>query len=159
MTLSKTVFLNRQDAHASRAAFNTAASTMSTTRQSVFIFPEGTRSYASTPTLLPFKKGAFHLAIQAGVPIVPVVCQNYAHVLNFKERRFTPGTIDVTILPPISTEGCVKDDVPELVEKVRKVMTEELVRLSHVVDGGRNGMPLPAASGVDDKTRELRKRT
>jgi len=158
VTLSKTVFLDRANRTASRAAFDGAAATMRTDRQSVFIFPEGTRSYAESPMLLPFKKGAFHLAIQAQVPIVPVVCANYSHVLNTKKRRFRPGTIDVTILPPISTKDCTVKDVDSLVEKTRKVMMDELIRLSHVQGEGQNGMPLPSASGVDDATRELRKR-
>jgi lysophosphatidate acyltransferase len=48
--------------------------------------------------LLPFKKGAFHLAIQAGVPIVPVVVQNYAHVLHLQDMTFEPGTIKVKVI-------------------------------------------------------------
>jgi lysophosphatidate acyltransferase len=158
VTLSKTVFLDRANSSASRAAFDSAAHTMKTQRQSVFIFPEGTRSYATEPFLLPFKKGAFHLAVQAQVPIVPVVCATYANVLNPKERRFRPGEIDVTILPPISTVGCTAANVNDLVEKTRKVMMDELVRLSHVTDGGKNGVPLPSATGVDERTRELRRR-
>jgi lysophosphatidate acyltransferase len=158
VTLSKTVFLDRANRASSRAAFDTAAATMRTDRQSVFIFPEGTRSYAEAPMLLPFKKGAFHLAVQAQVPIVPVVCANYDNVLNVKKRRFRPGTIDVSILPPISTKDCTKEDIDSLIEKTRKVMMDELIRLSHVTEEGKQAMPLPSASGVDDATRELRKR-
>ena len=44
---------------------------------SLWVFPEGTRHLSKESDLLPFKKGGFHLAIQAGVPIVPVVCENY----------------------------------------------------------------------------------
>ena len=47
-------------------------------RQSVFIFPEGTRSYAEHPSLLTFKKGGFHLAIKAQVPVVAIVCGCYS---------------------------------------------------------------------------------
>ena len=64
-------------------------------RQSVFIFPEGTRSNATEPMLLGFKKGAFHLAIQAKVPIVPIVAACYAGVLSPKEWRFRSGEIPV----------------------------------------------------------------
>jgi lysophosphatidate acyltransferase len=64
-------------------------------KQSVWIFPEGTRSYADTPMLLPFKKGAFHFAIQAGVPIVPVVAANYNHLFSIKDRRFESGDIKI----------------------------------------------------------------
>lgn len=96
MTLSKTVFIDRANRATARAAFDSAAQTMRTERQSVFIFPEGTRSYTETPDLLPFKKGAFHLAIQAQVPIVPVVVANYAHVLNVKKKFFRPGVVDIS---------------------------------------------------------------
>ena len=157
MALSKTVFIDRANRETARAAFDNAAKTMTTQRQSVFIFPEGTRSYADTPMLLPFKKGAFHLAVQAQVPIVPVVCANYANVLNLKKRRFNPGTVPVTVLPPISTKGLTAKDVDMLVEKTRNAMLEEIIRLSHVT-GEKNGEPLPRASGLEDEARELRKR-
>jgi lysophosphatidate acyltransferase len=55
--------------------------------------------------LLPFKKGAFHLALQAGVPIVPVVVQNYAHVLHLQDRTFEPGTIKVKVCCIIAASG------------------------------------------------------
>ncbi|KAH7065678.1 hypothetical protein BKA63DRAFT_524400 [Paraphoma chrysanthemicola] len=158
MALSKTVFIDRSNRALARTTFDNAVVTMREKRQSVFIFPEGTRSYADEPTLLPFKKGAFHLAVDAQVPIVPVVCANYANVFNTKLKRYAPGIVDVSILPPIPTKGLTKDDIDDLVERTRKVMLDELIRLSHVTGQG-NGVPLPVASGVDEKTRELRKRT
>jgi lysophosphatidate acyltransferase len=158
VALSKTVFIDRANRTSSRAAFDTAAQTMKSTRQSVFIFPEGTRSYASKPDLLPFKKGAFHLAVQAQVPIVPVVVANYYHVLDVKGKRFSPGVVDVTVLPPIQTKGMGPKDVDGLVKKTRDAMMDELIRLSHV-SGVGNGEPLPRTSGIDEQTRnELRKR-
>jgi lysophosphatidate acyltransferase len=45
--------------------------------------------------LLPFKKGAFHLAVKAGVPIVPVVTENYSHVMSPRNLRFNAGSIKV----------------------------------------------------------------
>jgi lysophosphatidate acyltransferase len=158
VTLSKTVFIDRANRASSRATFDTASHTMTSESQNVFIFPEGTRSYAEEPKLLPFKKGAFHLAVQAQVPIVPVVCANYSHILNLKEKRFKPGVIDVTILPPIRTKGCTADDVNRLAEKAEKAMLEELCRLSHVTEGGKNAVPLPGPRGLDPAVRELRKR-
>jgi len=158
MALSKTVFIDRANRTTSRAAFDTAAHTMKTTRQNVFIFPEGTRSYAEKPDLLPFKKGAFHLAVQAQVPIVPVVCGNYYHVLDVKGKRFNPGVVDVTVLPPIQTKGLGAEHVDALVKKTRDAMMDELIRLSHVSGTGSNE-PLPRATGVDGQARgELRKR-
>jgi lysophosphatidate acyltransferase len=95
MALSGTIFIDRSNRATAVKAFEGAAREMRTRRQSVFIFPEGTRSNADKPTMLPFKKGAFHLAMQAGVPIVPVVCANYSGVLSMKESRFRRGTIPV----------------------------------------------------------------
>jgi lysophosphatidate acyltransferase len=95
MTLSGSVFIDRVDRSQAMKAFEGAARAMREKQQSVVIFPEGTRSYSAEPMLLPFKKGAFHLAVQAGVPIVPIVAENYSRVLNVKARRFDSGTIRV----------------------------------------------------------------
>lgn len=61
---------------------------------SLWVFPEGTRSNLPFPDLLPFKKGAFHLAVQAQVPIVPVVCENYNRFFDGK-TRFEAGEVRV----------------------------------------------------------------
>jgi lysophosphatidate acyltransferase len=134
MSLSKTVFINRTSRTAALAAFSQAAETMHSEQQSVFIFPEGTRSYANTPTLLPFKKGAFHLAVQAQVPIVPVVVANYSNVLDVKRKIFNAGSIPVSVLKAVETKGLTKDDVDALVERVQKDMAEELVRITKVAE-------------------------
>ena len=161
MWASKTVFIDRANSKSARAAFDGAAREMRQSRQTVFIFAEGTRSYSPTPSLLPFKKGAFHLAVQAQVPIVPMVCANYAHILNVKRKHFQPGTIDVSVLPPIPTKGMTAADVDALVTKTRDAMLEELIRLSHV-SGAGNGVPLPRSSGAlreSNEQGELRKRS
>lgn len=91
---------------------------------SVLIYPEGTR----TPDghLLPFKKGAFMLAVQTGVPILPVTQNGAFKVLPKKRIWFRPGHIAVTIGEPISTEGLTEADVPELMEKTRQEMSRHL---------------------------------
>lgn len=93
MTLSGSVFIDRKNTKDAREAMKGAADQMQTLKQSVFLFPEGTRSYAKEPMLLPFKKGAFHLAVQAQVPIVPVVAANYSDVLYIKDYVFNAGKI------------------------------------------------------------------
>ncbi|KAF2184108.1 1-acylglycerol-3-phosphate O [Zopfia rhizophila CBS 207.26] len=154
MALSKTVFIDRANRATARAAFDGAAEQMRSERQSVFIFPEGTRSYADKPDLLPFKKGAFHLAIQAQVPIVPVVVANYSDVLNVKRRVFNGGVIDVSVLPPIPTTGLTAADADALTTRTRDAMMNELIRLSHLSSNG-NGTPLPRAmtTGIDSEVR------
>jgi lysophosphatidate acyltransferase len=100
MALSGTVFIDRQNSSSAREAMKGAAEEIRRERQSVYMFPEGTRSYYKEPGLLPFKKGAFHLAVQAKVPIVPVVVANYSHILYVKGMVFRSGDIPVKgILP------------------------------------------------------------
>ncbi|PWY93259.1 1-acyl-sn-glycerol-3-phosphate acyltransferase [Aspergillus sclerotioniger CBS 115572] len=130
MALSRTVFIDRANRETAVKAFDSAAEEMRNHRQSVFIFAEGTRSYSDSPELLPFKKGAFHLAVKAGVPIVPVVTENYSHVLSPRNLRFEAGTIKIKVLPPISTEGLTSADVDALTKSTRESMLKTLLELS-----------------------------
>ncbi|EPS40301.1 hypothetical protein H072_5898 [Dactylellina haptotyla CBS 200.50] len=128
MALSGTIFIDRANRQSALTAFDNATKEMKTRRQSVWIFPEGTRSYATTTTMLPFKKGAFHLAVQAQVPIVPVVIQNYSHILNLKALSFESGKVRVKVLSKVETKGMTgtKEEIDGLVEKVRTMMVTEL---------------------------------
>ena len=137
MALSRTVFIERKSREQAFAAFDAAAAQMRTLKQSVFIFPEGTRSYFDKPDLLSFKKGAFHMAIQAQVPIVPIVVANYSNVLNTKKKIFRPGTIPIKVLQPIETKGLSKDDMQGVLEETRRKMLEALQELTeHARDRG-----------------------
>ncbi|KAH6654493.1 hypothetical protein BKA67DRAFT_658790 [Truncatella angustata] len=147
MALSGTVFIDRKNSKDARQAMSGAADEMKTRRQSVYMFPEGTRSYAKDPTLLPFKKGAFHLAVQAGVPIVPVVVANYSHVLYFKNFVFNAGRIPCKVLDPIPTTGLTTADVDELTRTTRDLMLRELVALTEKAQGRL--IAVPASSGKD----------
>lgn len=95
MSLSGSIFIDRKNSKDARDAMRGAANEIRAKRQSVYMFPEGTRSYAKDPVLLPFKKGAFHLAVEAEVPIVPVVVANYSHVLYVKGMDFKSGRIPI----------------------------------------------------------------
>ncbi|KAL9137304.1 MAG: hypothetical protein Q9175_001485 [Cornicularia normoerica] len=130
MALSGTVFIDRSNSASAHAAFDKAAAEMRKERQSVFIFPEGTRSYAEGPEMGTFKKGAFHLAVKAEVDIVPVVAGNYWGVLSAKDKRFRAGSIPVKVLPPISTAHLTAADVEELARTTREKMLTELVALT-----------------------------
>lgn len=91
MLLSGTVFIDRADRAQAMKAFEGAAKVMKERQQVVFMFPEGTRSYSTEPMLLPFKKGAFHMAVQGQVPVIPTVTENYSYLLNVKNKRFNSG--------------------------------------------------------------------
>jgi putative phosphoserine phosphatase/1-acylglycerol-3-phosphate O-acyltransferase len=88
------------------------------------IAPEGTRS--ETPRIRPFKKGAFHIAMQAGVPIVPIVIRNAGDLMWRGSFFPRPGTIEVAVLPPISTEGWSADDVDAKAAELERVYQETL---------------------------------
>ena len=134
MALSKTVFIERSSRTQAVAAFDKAAEQMHSNKQSVYIFPEGTRSYYDHPDLLSFKKGAFHLAIQAQVPVVPIVVANYSNVLDMKKKIFRAGNIPIRVLEPVSTKGRTKEDVDGLLQEVREKM---LVALREITETAR----------------------
>lgn len=132
MALSGSVFIDRANRDNALKAFEGAAKKVNRDKQSVFMFPEGTRSYYQEPGLLPFKKGAFHFAVQAGVPIVPFVVSNYSKVVNFKKRIFEPGVIEIEVLEPIKVTGKeTKEEINQLVEGTRERMLESTQRLGY----------------------------
>ncbi|KAF7713109.1 1-acyl-sn-glycerol-3-phosphate acyltransferase domain-containing protein [Penicillium ucsense] len=141
MTLSRTVFIDRANRENAMKAFDGAVKEMREHRQSVFIFPEGTRSYSDEPTLLPFKKGAFHLAVKAGVPIVPVVAENYSHIMSPRNLRFNAGTIKIKVLPPIETKNMTPPDVDQLTVSTRESMLQAMMSMakhSHKIEPSRS---------------------
>jgi lysophosphatidate acyltransferase len=146
VALSKTVFIERTSRSQAVAAFDKAAQQMHSERQSVYIFPEGTRSYYDHPDLLPFKKGAFHLAIQAQVPVVPIVVANYSNVLNMKRKIFTTGRIPIRVLEPISTKGMTKEDVDGLLQEVREKMLSQLKNMHEKVKADGIAVKQPTGS-------------
>ncbi|MEM7335672.1 MAG: HAD-IB family hydrolase [Chloroflexota bacterium] len=91
---------------------------------SIAIAPEGTRS--KTTKLGKFKKGAFHMAMQAGVPIVPMVIKNAHDAMPKGSFIIRPSTIEVTVLPPIPTEHWTKDNLDERIAEVRSMFLREL---------------------------------
>jgi len=114
--LAGVAFVDRAD---SKKAIDALAPAVDALRSgtSLIIAPEGTRS--PTPRLGRFKKGAFHMAMQAGVPLVPVVIKNAGDALPKGGVVVHPATVDVTVLPPISTRGWTRDDLDAHVESVR----------------------------------------
>jgi 1-acyl-sn-glycerol-3-phosphate acyltransferase len=86
-------------------------------RVSVMIFPEGTRS--RTDELLPFKDGAFHLAIQSKVPILPVAIAGTRDCMAKGSFAFRRAHARARVLAPIATDGLTLADVPTLRDRTR----------------------------------------
>jgi 1-acyl-sn-glycerol-3-phosphate acyltransferase len=91
-------------------------------RVSVMIFPEGTRS--RTAELLPFKDGAFRLAIEAGVPILPLAVFGTSTALRKHDWRFGKSVAEVRVLEPVETAGLGPADVPALKARLRATIIE-----------------------------------
>ncbi len=102
-----------------RRIFTRAGETLTRTRESVYLSPEGGR--ITDGTIGHFNKGAFHLATVLRAPIVPM----YFHIPPAMDpgRGFDarPGTVDIYVLPPIHTTGWSEADVVENTERVRAV--------------------------------------
>lgn len=115
------ISLNRSDRKQSVRSLRDGASKLAG-GWSVLIYPEGTRT--SDGNLQPFKKGAFMMAVQTGIPILPVTCNGGFKVLPKKTIVFHPGHVTLTVGDPIPTEGLTEEDVPELMEKTRAAISK-----------------------------------
>jgi 1-acyl-sn-glycerol-3-phosphate acyltransferase len=89
-------------------------------RVSVMIFPEGTRSPSGR--LLPFKDGAFRLAVEAGVPVLPLTVVGTRNALPKKGWIMGRSVAHVRVLEPVETTGLTLADVPALRDRVRTLI-------------------------------------
>lgn len=94
--------------------------------ESLVLFPEGGRSYRHTPE--PFARGAFVLAIEAGVPVVPVALVGHCGVMDERVRAARPGAIRLVLGEAIPTAGLTRADSGALAERVQAVVEAELAR-------------------------------
>ncbi len=117
------VFVDRADTAKAIDAMQPAVEALRHGR-SLAIAPEGTRS--TTPRLGRFKKGAFHLAMQAGVPIVPVVFRNVLDALPKHALVVRPATIEAVVLPPIDTRGWTREGLDGEIRAIRQRYREVL---------------------------------
>ncbi len=132
--LSGNLIIDRDHARSAFASLESAARTVREEDLSVWFMPEGHRNPG--PELLPFKSGAFRLAISAGVPVLPVVAGPLAEICDMKRRLARPGALPVRVLEPVETRGLAPRDLPELMARVRTTMQAALDDLA-------SGAPAP----------------
>jgi len=134
--LADVAFVDRADSSQARKALEPAVERL---REgiSLVVAPEGTRS--ATPALGPFKKGAFHVAMQAGVPIVPVVIRNAGELMWRGATTIHSGTVQVRVLPPIPTDDWTVEGLDARVAEVRRQFETTLADWS-----GRASQPVEA---------------
>ncbi|XP_078001253.1 1-acyl-sn-glycerol-3-phosphate acyltransferase alpha-like [Glandiceps talaboti] len=137
--LCGTIFIDRTKRTKAKTLTDQIVSVITKKKTKVWLYPEGTRSSGTGLDMLPFKKGAFHIAVAAQVPVIPVVLSNYKDCYNPKKYKFDPVNVTITVLPPISTNGLTAEDVPEFTEKIRELMLYTYKETSKVlVEDGNN---------------------
>jgi 1-acyl-sn-glycerol-3-phosphate acyltransferase len=105
------------------------------------VFPEGTRN-RSVPDaktgviadLLPFKKGAFFLAANLGLPIIPVVCSSLRGKAIWENFELAGGTVVISVLEPVETKGLSSEQIDQLRESIWKQMATEFLRINALAD-------------------------
>ncbi|XKL67298.1 hypothetical protein PGB90_002789 [Kerria lacca] len=107
-----TIYIDRLSGEKAKLTINKTAKTIRSKQAKLCMFPEGTRHGGEN--LLPFKKGAFHVAVSCQCPLQPIVVSQY-YFLDSKKHIFDKGIINVNILPKISTIGLKKEDVDSLI--------------------------------------------
>jgi len=125
MKLSKDIAVDRDDARSGARALLKARDVL-TKHCSIMMFPEGTRSRDGR--IYRFTDGAFHLAIKAQVPVLPIAVDGSFNCLPKNTWRFgEPSTINVKVLPAVPTLGFTSADLPALREKVRSLIVAQVV--------------------------------
>ena len=124
--LSGNILIDRSNKSKAVGIISAVAERIKKGHLSVWMFPEGTRSRGRG--LLPFKTGAFHTAVQAGVDIVPVCCSTTHE--KIKLNRWNNGEVIVEVLAPISTQGLAREDVRGLAKDVHGVMEQRIAELT-----------------------------
>jgi putative phosphoserine phosphatase/1-acylglycerol-3-phosphate O-acyltransferase len=117
------VFIDRADRAKAIEALKPAVEALKEGR-SLAIAPEGTRSLTPKPGR--FKKGAFHIAMQAGVPIVPVVFRNVLDAMPKDAMVVRPATIEAVVLPPVETTGWKVEELDDRIAEIRNQYLEVL---------------------------------
>ena len=117
LEMAGVVMIDRNDPAGAIEAIKPLVTAMRENGKSVVMSPEGTR----TPTrkLAPFKKGGFHIAMQAGVPIVPIVIHNANDIAPKGDFVFRRGTVHVEVLPPVDTGDWTAANMDQQVAQIR----------------------------------------
>jgi putative phosphoserine phosphatase/1-acylglycerol-3-phosphate O-acyltransferase len=117
---------------------------------SIAMSPEGTRSFS--PKIGPFKKGGFHMARDAGVPIVPIVIRNAGEIMWRNAKVAQEGTIEVVVHEPVPTENWTKADLDEWVPRMRQLYVDTLDDWPGTVAGKQWSAAIAQASATGIRT-------
>lgn len=120
--LSGNIMIDRSNRDKSVDAMDQVTDAIQNHGTSIWVFAEGTRNQGQG--LLPFKKGAFYMAVKAQAPIYPVCASTYVGRLNY--RRWRAGTVKIQVMEPIPTAGLGEEDVPHLLAGLQTSMAQQV---------------------------------
>lgn len=121
------ILVRRHKKEKAQEALHEAAMKIAQHKKSVLIFPEGTRNWGKP---LPFKLGAFKLAIDAQVPITPICFASRPQSMTL--NKWYGGTVKIKVLEPIETKGMTQEDAIALAVKCRKLVEKEVIEMSNI---------------------------
>jgi len=117
------IFIDRSDTQKAVESIN-AAKKKIVNGTSVIFFPEGSRSVDGV--MKPFKKGAFKMALDLGLPILPVTISGTRKILPKGSIDLRPGGVTMTIHKPVSVKNYTEETITDLMDKTRAVMNSTL---------------------------------
>ncbi len=123
LTLADVAFVDRSNTSNAVSALQPAVDRLRA-GVSVAMSPEGTRSFS--PKVGVFKKGGFHMARDAGVPIVPIVIRNAGEIMWRNARVAQEGTLEVVVHEPVPTADWTKADLDGWVRRMRQLYIDTL---------------------------------
>ena len=119
------ILIDRSNPQSAISSINEAAKKISNGMCIVF-FPEGTRS--DNESVMPFKKGAFRLAIELGIPILPISLHNTGNLVPNGTLNWKPGQVSMQIHEPIATHLLIPDNVNDLKDRTRQQIINALTQ-------------------------------
>lgn len=157
MMASGTFFLDRAKGDKARKVLEAALVSLKKEKRLIFMFPEGTRSATKKLEMGPFKKGAFHLAKQADIPVVPVAVSNYSHIFQSQDKVFNRGEIIIEVLKPMPTSLlATNEDVTKFAYNVSEKMLQSIETMGYAPAYGDTRVETsPTQSDVSDVSVEI----
>ena len=120
------IYVDRSSTQAAIDSLNAAKDNLSD-GSSIIMFPEGTRN--SSNAMLPFKKGAFRMAIDLGIPLLPITILGTKDILPTKTLNLFPGKVKMIVHKPVDISGYSIDNMEQLMADVRVIIEAPLKKI------------------------------
>ncbi len=124
--LAGNIMIDRSKSKASITTMTETTQALKDRQTSIWVFPEGTRNKGNN--LLPFKKGAFHMAKQANAPIIPICASAYPQHLRL--NKWHAGDVYIEVLPAVQTKDIPHEVINSLCQQIHAQMSETIEHLN-----------------------------